>query len=123
MSDAPNTQVWTGIIGALEDLMPPEWSRQARESGDTSWMRAILLVDAHDRLVAPAPLEHVSRTLHDLAKQNGNDAEAAGWEALHMQRREARRLLLVKIEELGPTVVDGEPAVLLARALNTVAVV
>ena len=40
-----------------------------------------------------------------------------------MQRREARRLLLVKIEELGPTVVDGEPAALLARALNTVAVV
>ncbi len=120
MSDAPATSVpeaWSTLVDALEDSMPPEWTRFARDSATTAWMRAMLLLDAHDRLGSATPTEHVAHTLHHLAVGNARPAEATGWEALHDKRREERRQLLLLIETDGPAVLDGEPLALFERSL------
>jgi hypothetical protein len=116
-SSADITATWAEIVDALEDSVPPEWSRFARESGDTAWMRAMLLLDAHDRLGNATPTEHVAHTLHHLATSNSREGEAKGWEALFEKRREERRQMLLLIEEKGPRVLDGEPAALFARSI------
>ena len=120
MSDAPAASTpegWTAIVDALEGSLPPEWTRFARDSGDTDWMRAMLLLDAHDRLGHPTTTEHVAHTLHHLAESNSRALEAKGWETLHDKRREERRLLLVLIEDDGPAVLSGEPLELFHRSL------
>ena len=120
MSDAqasPVPEGWFALVDALADSVPPEWTRFARESADTDWMRAMLMLDAHDRLGLPSPTEHVAHTLHHLARTNEHDAEAKGWEALHDKRREERRLLLVRIEDEGPGMLSGEPLALFERSL------
>lgn len=119
---APDLAVWSEIIDRIEDAVPPEWTRFARESADTSWMRAMLLLDAHDRLGNPTPTEHVSHTLHHLAMSNQRDGEAKGWEMLHDKRREERRQMLLLIEERGPLVLDGEPLELFHRSILPVAI-
>ncbi len=113
----PGLGVWDGIVDALEDAMPPEWTRFARGEAATSWMRAMLLVDAHDRLAGATPTEHVAHTLHHLAVSNGRDGEARGWEMLHDKRREERRQMLLLIEERGPEVLDGESKDLFHRSI------
>ena len=105
-----NPAAWAEIADALEDSVPPEWTRFARENAETAWMRAMLLLDAHDRLGNPTPTEHVSHTLHHLALSNKRDGEAKGWEMLHDKRREERRLMLLLIEERGPEAVSAGPA-------------
>jgi hypothetical protein len=128
MADQPDTgtvdvmQSWGEVVDALEGAMPPEWTKFARESADTSWMRAMLLLDAHDRLGRPTPTEHISHTLHHLAASNKHEVEAKGWEALHDKRREERRQMLLLIEERGPGVLDGEPAELFARSIVPVVI-
>lgn len=120
MSDAqaaPVPEGWFALVDALADSVPPEWTRFARDSADTDWMRAMLMLDAHDRLGLPSPTEHVAHTLHHLARTNEHDAEAKGWEALHDKRREERRLLLIRIEEEGPGMLSGEPLALFERSL------
>lgn len=120
MSDAqaaPVPEGWFALVDALADSVPPEWTRFARDSGNTDWMRAMLMLDAHDRLGLPSPTEHVAHTLHHLARTNEHDAEARGWEALHDKRREERRLLLIRIEEEGPGMLSGEPLALFERSL------
>ena len=114
---APVPEGWFALVDALADSVPPEWTRFARDSADTDWMRAMLMLDAHDRLGLPSPTEHVAHTLHHLARTNEHDAEAKGWEALHDKRREERRLLLVRIEEDGPGMLSGEPLALFERSL------
>lgn len=117
-SPAPDVMAaWNDVVDQLEDALPPEWTRFARDSADTAWMRAMLLLDAHDRLGRPTPTEHVAHTLHHLARTNEHDAEAKGWEALHDKRREERRLLLIRIEEEGPGMLSGEPLALFERSL------
>lgn len=115
--NAPDLTAWTEIVDQLEDSMPPEWTRFARDSADTSWMRAMLLLDAHDRLGNATPTEHVAHTLHHLAMSNERAAEAAGWEALYDKRREERRQMLLLIEERGESVLDGEPLQLFQRSI------
>ena len=120
MSDAPAASVpeaWFTLVDTLEDSVPPEWTRFARESADTDWMRAMLMLDAHDRLGNATPTEHVSHTLHHLAMSNGREGEAKGWEMLFEKRREERRQLLLMIEEVGPTLISGEPLELFQRSL------
>ena len=120
MTDAPTASIpeaWFTLVDALEDSVPPEWTRFARDSADTDWMRAMLLLDAHDRLGSATPTEHVAHTLHHLAMSNKRDGEAKGWELLHDKRREERRQLLALIEETGPTVLAGEPLELFNRSL------
>ncbi len=117
---APDLAVWAGIVDRLEDAMPPEWTRFARESAGTSWMRAMLLLDAHDRLGNATPTEHVAHTLHHLAVANERRAEATGWEALYDKRREERRGMLLLIEEQGADVLDGEPKQLFQRSITPV---
>jgi hypothetical protein len=120
MSDAPAASVpegWFAIVDALEDAMPPEWTNFARGSGDTDWMRAMLMLDAHDRLGRPTTTEHVAHTLHHLAQTNSRDLEAKGWEVLHDKRREERRQMLLLIESEGPGVLSGEPLELFHRSL------
>lgn len=119
---APDMGAWAEIIDAIEDAVPPEWTRFARENSDTSWMRAMLLLDAHDRLGNPTPTEHVSHTLHHLALSNQRDGEAKGWEMLFEKRREERRQMLLLIEEKGPLVLDGEPLELFHRSLVPVVI-
>ena len=119
---APDMAVWTEIVDRLEDSVPPEWTRFARESADTTWMRAMLLLDAHDRLGNPSPTEHVSHTLHHLALSNEREGEAKGWEMLHDKRREERRQSLLLIEEKGPLVLDGEPLELFHRSIVPVVI-
>ncbi|MSO45131.1 MAG: hypothetical protein EXQ74_07520 [Thermoleophilia bacterium] len=120
---ASDQAVWDELVARLEDSLAPEWIRFARGSADTSWMRAMLLVDAHDRLSSATTTEHVSHTLHHLAAANGNEAEATGWQALHEKRREERRMLLLRIEEVGPMVLTGDPAALFARSINPIQVI
>lgn len=125
MSDqggTPDLAVWNEIVDRLEDAVPPEWTRFARESADTAWMRAMLLLDAHDRLGNPTPTEHVSHTLHHLAMSNERDGEAKGWEMLFEKRREERRQMLLLIEEKGPLVLDGEPLALFHRSIVPVVI-
>jgi hypothetical protein len=120
MSDPVDVDVealWVEIVNALEEAVPPEWTRFARDFADTSWMRAMLLLDAHDRLGGPSPTEHVAHTLHHLADSNGHELDAKGWEALHDKRREERREMLMLIEDKGPLVLDGEPAELFTRSI------
>lgn len=119
---APDLAVWTEIVDALEDAVPPEWTRFARDNADTSWMRAMLLLDAHDRLGSPTPTEHVAHTLHHLAATNEREGEAKGWEMLHDKRREERRQMLLLIEQRGPLVLDGEPLALFHRSLVPVVI-
>lgn len=114
---APVPEGWFALVDALADSVPPEWTRFARDSADTDWMRAMLMLDAHDRLGLPSPTEHVAHTLHHLARTNEHEAEAKGWEALHDKRREERRLLLIRIEEDGPGMLSGEPLALFERSL------
>lgn len=113
---------WAEVVDQLEEAMPPEWTRFARDSADTAWMRAMLLLDAHDRLGRPTPTEHVAHTLHHLAASNQRDVEAKGWEALHEKRREERRQLLLLIEERGPGLLDGDPKDLFARSIVPVVI-
>ena len=119
---APDMAVWAEIVDAIEEAVPPEWTRFARENADTSWMRAMLLLDAHDRLGNPTPTEHVSHTLHHLALSNQRDGEAKGWEMLFEKRREERRQMLLLIEEKGPAVLDGEPLALFHRSIVPVVI-
>lgn len=123
MSDSPapdavdTDALWDEMVDSLADSVPPEWTHFARSFADTPWMKAMLLLDAHDRLGGPSPTEHVSHTLHHLAESNGHALDAKGWETLHDKRREERRQLLILIEDKGPLVLDGEPAALFARSI------
>lgn len=122
-SPAPDVMAaWNEVVDQLEDALPPEWTRFARESADTAWMRAMLLLDAHDRLGRPTPTEHVAHTLHHLATSNQREGEAKGWEMLHDKRREERRQMLLLIEERGPELLDGEPRDLFHRSIVPVVI-
>jgi hypothetical protein len=85
---------WTEILGRVEPHVSPEWTRHARESGDQSWVRLILLVDAHWQLSTPRVTEKVAMTMADLAVDR--EGERAGWEAIR-EKAEAERLELVPL--------------------------
>lgn len=121
MTGAPDDAAWSALVDDLQDVVSPEWMRHARESGGTAWMRAILLVDAHDRLAGASTTERVAETLYHLAADR-EPVQAAGWEALHAQCREARRVLAVRIEQTGASMLPAEQAALFSRSIDTMQV-
>lgn len=121
MTGAIDNAAWAALVDDLEDVVSPEWMRHARDSGDTAWIRAILLVDVHDLLAGASTTERVAETLYHLAADREPE-QAAGWEALHAQRREARRVMAVRIEETGASMLPAEQAALFSRSIDTLQV-
>jgi hypothetical protein len=83
---------WAVMVGGLEPHVSPEWTRHARESGDQSWVRLILMVDAHHQLSTPRISEKVAMTMADLAADRQGERE--GWEAIR-EKAEAERMEIV----------------------------
>lgn len=78
---------WAGLVEAMTPHVTPEWTRHATEHGDQSWVRLVLLVDAHFQS-QPRITEKVAMTMADLAAER--DGEREGWEALRQAAYEQR---------------------------------
>jgi hypothetical protein len=107
---------WSELLGRLEPHVSPEWSRHARESGGQSWVRLILLVDAHHQLSTPRVTEKVAMTMADLAADR--DGERAGWEAIRDRAQSERLELVAAVVDSGETLLPEELVMLFARSIE-----
>ena len=80
---------WAGLVAGLRPHVSPEWVRHAEEHGGQSWIRLILLVDAHHQLSSPGVAEKVAMTMADLAVGNDREAERGGWEQVRETARQS----------------------------------
>ncbi len=110
---------WTPLLEALRPHVSPEWSRHADEHGGQSWVRLILLVDAHFQLSTPRVTEKVAMTMADLAVDRG--AEREGWEALLERARDERLELVARLVDAAEGLLPPELLPLFARSIEPAA--
>ncbi|MGD9696366.1 MAG: hypothetical protein AB7V42_11995 [Thermoleophilia bacterium] len=79
---------WAALVAEMTPHVTPEWTKHATEHADQSWVRLVLLVDAHFQLSQPRITEKVAMTMADLAVDR--DSEREGWEALRQAAYEGR---------------------------------
>lgn len=92
---APAPEGWAPLIDELAPHVSPEWRRHAEEHATQSWVRLILLVDAHHQLSTPRVAEKVAMTMADLARDGTPEQE--GWNALHERARDDRMKLVARL--------------------------
>lgn len=85
---------WAAVVEKVTPHVSQEWLRHATEYGDQSWIRLILLVDAHAFISQPRITEKVAMTMADLASTPERAGERAGWEAVAEKSREERVALV-----------------------------
>jgi PHD/YefM family antitoxin component YafN of YafNO toxin-antitoxin module len=95
---------WDALLETLQPRVSPEWMRHAREHGSQSWVRLILMVDAHHQLSNPGASEKVARTMSELA--SGRSEDEAGWEAIMVAAYDDR---VAALEQLVATVAEVLP--------------
>jgi hypothetical protein len=83
---------WEEMVASFEPHVSPEWARHAREHADKSWVRLIVMVDAHAQLNKPGIAEKIAMTMTDLAMNRPQEQE--GWMAIR-STAEDRRVELV----------------------------
>ena len=81
---------WAELVERLRPHAPPEWVRHAEEHGGQSWIRLILLVDAHHQLSSPGIAEKVAMTMADLAVGHEREREREGWEEVRRTAEDER---------------------------------
>lgn len=79
---------WEEMVASFEPHVSPEWARHAREHADQSWVRLIVMVDAHAQLNKPGIAEKIALTMADLAMNR--EAEQKGWMAIREKAEEQR---------------------------------
>jgi hypothetical protein len=109
-------EAWTALVARLQPHVSPEWSRAAAEHGDQTWVRLILLVDAHDMLTRPRVAEKVAMTMADLAVER--DAERAGWEAVRERAEKERIELVTALVDAAPAMLSDDLRPLFARSIE-----
>ena len=109
-------QGWSELVDELEPVVPPDWTRQAREHGGQDWVRLILLVDAHHRLSGPGVTEKIAQTMAELAV--GRDSEQAGWLELQERGRERRVAVVVRLVDTAPGLLPEALVPLFARSIE-----
>lgn len=109
---------WSAIVDAVRPHVSGEWLQFADEHADQSWIRLVLLVDAHAFLAQPRIAEKVSMTMVDLAAGSEREGERAGWEALQERSRDARMDAVAALVDAAPGVLPEELVPLFARSIE-----
>lgn len=115
MSDAEG---WARLVDGIEPHVSPEWTRQARRHGGQSWIRLILLVDAHHQLSSPRVAEKVAMTMADLATGHEREAEREGWEEVRRAAEEGRVELVASLVDASPALLPDDLQPLFARSIE-----
>lgn len=116
MAEAPAE--WAAVVEKVTPHVSQEWLRHATEHGDQSWIRLILLVDAHAFMSQPRVAEKVAMTMADLAAAPERSGERAGWEAVAEKSREERVALVGEIVDAAPQVLPDELVPLFHRSIE-----
>lgn len=109
---------WDAFIASMEPHLSPDWVRNAREHAGQSWVRLIVLVDAHAQLSTPRIAEKIAMTMADLA--HGRDAELAGWNEVQEKAKEQRMELISGLVDLAPDVLPEELVPLFVRSVDPI---
>ena len=88
---------WDALTEALGEHLSPDWTDYADKHGEQSWVRLVLLVDAHHQLSTPRAGEKVAQAMRDLAVDKPD--EQAGWEAIETKLAEERSDLVAVITD------------------------
>lgn len=107
---------WDDLVATLEPLVPPEWTKNARDHGGQPWIRLIVMVDAHNTLSQPRIAEKIAMTMADLAQNR--EAEAAGWTAIMEKARDERMEIAAKLVDAAPALLSEELYPLFARSVD-----
>jgi hypothetical protein len=114
------TAAWAALSEDLRPHLSPEWSRHAAEHGGQSWVRLILLVDAHEFLSRPRVAEKVAMTMSDLALDR--EGEQAGWTAIQEKAREDRMGVVSRLVDAVESVLPEELLPLFIRSIEPTSV-
>jgi hypothetical protein len=109
---------WAGLVAGLRPHVSPEWVRNAEEHGGQSWIRLILLVDAHHQLSSPRISEKVAMTMADLAVGHEREAEREGWEAVRAAAQEQRMELVAGLVDAAPALLAEDLQPLFVRSIE-----
>jgi hypothetical protein len=109
---------WPELVERLRAHVSPEWVRHAEEHGGQSWVRLILLVDAHHQLSSPRIAEKVAMTMSDLAVGESREAEREGWEAVRERAADERMQLVTSLVDSAPGLLTAELTPLFARSIE-----
>ena len=110
---------WAPLLEALRPHVSPEWSRHADEHGGQSWIRLILMVDAHNLLSQPRVAEKVAMTMADLCVEGSR--EHAGWVAIQEKARDERIELVARLVDAAEPLLTPELLPLFARSVEPTA--
>ncbi|HSJ73417.1 MAG TPA: hypothetical protein VK904_03800 [Miltoncostaeaceae bacterium] len=109
---------WPGLVEGLRPHVSPDWVRHAEEHGGQSWIRLILLVDAHHQLSSPRVTEKVAMTMADLAVGHEREAERQGWEEVRQTAQEQRMALVAGLVDAAPALLPEDLQPLFARSIE-----
>jgi hypothetical protein len=116
MDAAASPAGWHELVDELEPLVPPDWTRQARDHGGQDWVRLILLVDAHHRLSGPGVTEKIAGTMAELAEGRGPEQE--GWIELQTHGRDRRVAIVARLVDTAPDLLPSALVPLFARSIE-----
>lgn len=109
---------WSQLVAGLRPHVAPEWVRHAEEHGGQSWIRLILLVDAHHQLSSPRVTEKVAMTMADLAVGHEREGERQGWEEVRRTAQEERMELVAGLVDSAEALLPEDLRPLFARSIE-----
>jgi hypothetical protein len=119
MGQAP--EGWEELVVSLEPHVSPEWARQAREHAGQSWVRLIVMVDAHAQLSNPRIVEKIAMTMSDLAVNR--EAEQQGWNEIRRRAEEERVATVARLVDAAPKVLPEELWPFFVRSVDPVSAI
>jgi hypothetical protein len=109
---------WAELVEGLRPHLSPEWVRHAGEHGGQSWIRLILLVDAHHQLSSPGVGEKVAMTMADLAVGHQREREREGWEEVRRTAEDERIALVAGLVDSADSLLPDDLRPLFARSIE-----
>lgn len=111
---------WEGLVASFEPHVSPEWVRHAREHAGQSWVRLIVMVDAHAQLSTPRIAEKIAMTMADLAVNK--EAEQQGWAEIRRRAEEERVALVTRLVDAAESMLPEELIPFFVRSVDPVSV-
>ena len=109
---------WAELLQGLRPYVSPEWVRHAEEHGGQSWIRLILLVDAHHQLSSPGVAEKVAMTMADLAVGHEREREREGWEEVRRTAEDERTAIVARLVDSAQEMLPEDLRPLFARSIE-----
>jgi hypothetical protein len=101
---------WEDMVASFEPHVSPEWARHAREHAGQSWVRLIVMVDAHAQLNQPGIAEKIAMTM----------ADQQGWMAIREKAEDDRVNLVTNLVDAAERLLPEELWPFFVRSVDPV---